>query len=211
LVRGIKANHFPWGFKGEGGVMEKHCEVCGEPHKDCIYCIRAVPNKYVCPTCCSECDHYKLECCQSLEGFNIKSLRAQLATAEAQLADICKRLRGVPGPDGSKLDGEDGLAAATMRSWDMLNESNTRLLEERNELRKELAHEIDQGSWMNHELTELRKGVAEAVEAFSEIEHLPHDKYCGLFHGLTSCNCSIAKFIKAEYTLAKLGDPQSRG
>lgn len=46
---------------------------------------------------------------------------------KAELADICKRLRGIPGPDGSRLDGENGLAAAVMRAHDQYAAENKAL------------------------------------------------------------------------------------
>ncbi len=42
----------------------------------------------------------------------------RIRALEAKLADICTRLRGIPGPDGSRLDGDGGLAAATMLAHD---------------------------------------------------------------------------------------------
>lgn len=49
---------------------------------------------------------------------------AHFADLEAELADICTWLRGIPGPDGSRLDGDGGLVAAVMRAHDQYEREN---------------------------------------------------------------------------------------
>ena len=59
----------------------------------------------------------------------IANLLSRIEERDMELADICKRLRGIPGPDGSRLDGEWGLAAATIRAVDWYEKERTALKE----------------------------------------------------------------------------------
>lgn len=66
-------------------------------------------------------------------------LSDEFGKAEAELADICKRLRGAPGPNGSRLDGDGGLAAAVMAACDGYEMENGDLKATIESLKAELA------------------------------------------------------------------------
>jgi chromosome segregation ATPase len=58
---------------------------------------------------------------------NISRYQLALTQAKAELADIGKRLKGLP---DSQLDGEHGLAASTMICYERLEEENEALKQE---------------------------------------------------------------------------------
>lgn len=60
---------------------------------------------------------------------------------KAELADICTQLRGLPGPNGSRLDGENGRAAAVMAACDGYEMENGDLKATIESLKSELAKE----------------------------------------------------------------------
>ena len=87
---------------------------------------------------------------ESKLGDQVREGELRIQELEAELADICKRLRGAPGPNGSRLDGENGLAAATMRAHDYYEAESkelTKLREEVREIAEQMRHDGGYGPW----------------------------------------------------------------
>ena len=64
---------------------------------------------------------------ESKLGDQVREGELRIQELEAELVDICTRLRGMPGPNGSRLDGDGGLAAAVMRACDWYEAENAKL------------------------------------------------------------------------------------
>ncbi len=131
---------------------------------------------------------------------------AKVVALETELADICTQLHGIPGSDGSRLDGEGGLAAATMLANAWYERENAALLEK-------FGKEMDRHMKAAQALAELRKAVEEAVGIIlacaKEMEGLD-DTVCD--HSVGICWCEWHRIINnAKQTASNMERKAGKG